>query len=290
MALYRDFRTPEELDREYNPRLAVPNVDDEFKRWAEDSARARGALPGARLDVRYGPTRAEYLDLFPAEKAGAPVHVFFHGGYWRAFTAKEFSFVAEPLRRRGVTTAVVNYALCPEVTVEEIVRQCRAALAWVHRNAASFGGDPARISISGHSAGGHIVGMMLATEWERLYGLPADLVKTACPISGLYDLEPFPFTWLQPTLQLGWDQVRRCSPLRHLPSAAPGPRVAVVVGGRESAEFHRQAESYVAALAAAGHAPRYLDVEDRDHFTILHDLRGAGGGPLFDAILDAVGG
>jgi arylformamidase len=283
--LYRDFATSEALDREYNPRLAVPDVDSEFRRWAEDSARVRAELP-CRLDVPYGPTRAEHLDLFPAERGGAPVHVFFHGGYWRAFTAKEFSFVAEPLHRRGIAVAIVNYALCPEVKVEEIVRQCRAALAWVKRNAAAFGGDPARISISGHSAGGHITGMMLATEWERLYGLPGDLVKAACPVSGLYDLEPFPFTWLQPTLQLGWDEVRRCSPLRRLP--APGPRIAVVVGGRESAEFHRQAEEYVAALRGAGHAPAYLDVPERDHFTILHDLRGAGGGPLLDAILEGV--
>lgn len=284
--LYRNFATQEELDREYNPRLSVVNVEEEFARWAADSLRVRRELP-ARLDVPYGPTRAEYLDLFPAERPGAPVHVFFHGGYWRAFTAKEFSFVAEPLHRRGVAVAVVNYALCPGVMVEEIVRQCRAALAWVHRNAATFGGDPARLSISGHSAGGHITGMMLATEWERVYGLPADLVKAACPISGLYDLEPFPFTWLQPTLQLGWDQVRRCSPLRHLPK--PGPAITVALGGRESAEFHRQAETYVAALREAGHSPVYLDVPGRDHFTILHDLRGEGGGPLLDAILDGVG-
>lgn len=276
MKLYRDFTSQEEIDREYNAGAAVPDSAARIEGWIARSAAARGSL-SCRLGVAYGPTRDEYLDIFPSGER-APVHVFVHGGYWRRFTAREHSFVAPPLVAAGVSVVVVNYALCPGVGIDEIVRQVRASIAWTHRNAASFGGDPDRISISGHSAGGQLTAMALATDWPGVYDLPTDTLKAGLPISGLFDLAPFPYSFLQPALQLDWGQVRRNSPISLPPP--PGIPVTVAVGGSESAEFRRQS----AAFAEAWTGSRYLEIPGCNHFTVLEELERAES-PLLAALL-----
>ncbi|HEU5322155.1 MAG TPA: alpha/beta hydrolase fold domain-containing protein, partial [Methylomirabilota bacterium] len=131
----------EALDREYDNRRKVAGAADYLARYAKDSARARGELP-CRLDVPYGAHAGETLDVFPAAAPGAPVHVFVHGGYWQWLDKADFSFVARAFVP-DAAVVVVDYALIPAVDMDEQVRQCRAAVAWVHRHAASFNGDPA---------------------------------------------------------------------------------------------------------------------------------------------------
>ena len=268
--LYREFADAEAIDREYNLVQAVPDAGAIAEAWATRSEEARAALDSA-LGVRYGPTREEYVDVFPPAGAGpSPVHVFIHGGYWRRFSARDFSFVARPLAARGAVVVVANYALCPQVSVGEILRQCRAALAWVHDRIADYGGDPARISVSGHSAGGHLTAMALATDWPGAYGRPADLIKAAVPVSGVFDLAPIPYTFVQPWVQLGWDEVRTLSPMNRVPpGTAP---VTVAVGGAETAEFVRQSKAWHGALRAAGREADYLEVPERHHFDVLDEL------------------
>lgn len=280
--LYRDFTTQEAIDRQYDPALSV-DAASALQGYREASEAARAALESVQ-DLAYGPTRAECLDLFPAATAGAPLHVFFHGGYWRALSSKEFAFVARALVPAGVSVAVVNYALCPSVSVTEIVRQCRAALAWLHRHGDRHGYDAGRITVSGHSAGGQIVGMLLATDWSGQYGLPDHLIKAATTISGLFDLAPFPYSWLQPKLQLTGREVIDCSPI-HRPPVVACP-VSVAVGGRESDEFHRQSRDYLAHLESSGVTPsvQSLTVPDAHHFSVIEGL-GTGQGPLFENIL-----
>lgn len=282
--LYKNFTTQEEIDQEYNPRFKVPNAQEVMDGYLESSQHIRQAHDH-QMDIAFGPTLAEHFDFFPAKSPNTPLHVFIHGGYWRAFSSKEFSFIAEPFLQEEIHVAVINYALCPAVTLDEIVRQCRAALAFLYRNPLALTYDPEQISISGHSAGGHLVGMMLATDWKTNYGLPADLIKSACAMSGLFDLSPFPYSWLQPQLQLTWAQVARNSPIHH-PPATSNP-IIVAVGGEESNEFHAQAETYVEVLKASENAVEYLDLKGRDHFTILHDFLGKGG-DLFQAILGKI--
>jgi arylformamidase len=282
LTLYRDFTSSAEIDREYNPRLTVGDGEAtaRLNEVIERSLRIRSEYT-SRQDVPYGDSDAETVDIYLAAKRPAPIHVFIHGGYWRAFSSKDFASVAEACVENDITAVLVNYALCPAVTIDEIVRQCRAALSWVWKNAPSFDGDPKRLSLSGHSAGGHLTAMLLATDWTQ-WGLPADAIRFACPISGLYDLGPFPHSFLQPSLKLDAAQVTRNSPL-FLSPRTRSP-VLVAVGGDETAEFHRQAEEYVAWLKRHGIAVDYLDLAGRNHFTVLDDFRGRGG-PLFQAML-----
>src|SRR5262249_35447997 len=154
--------------------------------------RSREARASRRciLDQRYGPTLDETLDIFPADGKDAPVFVFLHGGYWRANTSKEFSCVALGLQTLRITPVVVNYSLCPKVTIDEITRQARGAVAWILGNIGRYAGDPQRVALGGHSAGGHLTAMCLQTRWTDEYGLAPNPFVAAVLVSGIYDLRP----------------------------------------------------------------------------------------------------
>ena len=230
---------PAWLDSMYNNRELVSDSADYRQRWGVDSTEATRTQM-CELDIRYGGGPGEHLDVFATDQADAPVLFFIHGGYWRAMDKKDHSFIAPVFTRQGVCVVVPNYALAPTVTVPEITMQMVQALAWTWRNVAAHGGNPARITVAGHSAGGHLAAMMLACLWP-VYGkdLPADLVKNALSISGLHDLDPIMRTpFLQPDLQLTQQQVRQASPAL-LPAPLQGT-LAAVSGAQESEEFHRQ--------------------------------------------------
>ena len=272
--LYHTFSTQEEIDQEYNPRFIVENTDELIKSYFTESQRVLREYSN-RSAVAYGPTLSETLDIFPAEKLCSPIHIFFHGGYWHSLTSRDFAFVAEGLVRNGITAVLVNYALCPSVSIDEIVRQSRAAAAWTFRNAEDFGGNPEQITVSGHSAGGHLTGMLLSTDWEKNYGLPPNLIKGFLPVSGLFDLKPFPFSWLQPKLLLTSEQVLRNSPVFLKPVYSP--HVMVAVGADESHEFQRQSKNYTIFLQKHGVPAEYLSMPGKNHFNIIHDFLGDGG-------------
>ena len=285
--LYRDFATQEELDAQYDLESTVEDVSLYADFYAKESEKVRAEFEH-RLDVPFGPTLVEHLDLYPAPggASGTPVLVYLHGGYWRSRTSKEFGFVARGPASKGVATVVVNYALCPEVTIDEIVRQARAALVWTYNNAPSFGGDPERIHVAGHSAGGHLTAMLLATDWEGDYGLRGDIIKGACAISGLFDLAPFPYTFLQPSLQLTWDQVLRNSPIRRLPDEAPP--LLVAYGEDEPSELRRQSEDFFAAWRDKGLPGDLLrPLPGKNHYDVIDGFLDAES-PLCSAILEGV--
>jgi arylformamidase len=241
-----------------------------FERGARAAAAARA---GARceLDIVYGDGPNETLDVFPAARAGAPVLVFVHGGYWRSLDKADFSFVAPSFVADGAMVVVPNYALCPAVTIEQISLQMAAAVAWTWRHAARFGGDPSRIALAGHSAGGHLVAMLLSCRWKEVGDdLPAQPLTGGLSISGLYDLEPVRHTpFLKADLRLTPAAVARLSP-----AFFPRPRGAplfAVAGGDESEEFIRQ-NRLIRDVWGPTAVPVCETLPGTNHFTVLADL------------------
>ena len=267
--LYSHFQTQAEIDAQYNPSLKLANPAAAGQHYAETAQRTRDTLP-CHLDVPYGPTLAETLDIFPASVPHAPVFVFFHGGYWRALSSKEFSGVALGLNALGITTVVVNYALCPSVSLDEITRQARASVAWVVRHIATYGGDPQRIAIGGHSAGAHLAAMCLQTPWAQDYGLPENPMVAALLFSGLYDLAPLRYSYLQAQIQLDEGIIQRNSPAFRV-RACPTP-TWITWGGEETTEFARQSERLHTASQALGNPTELSPIPDTDHFTVIHGL------------------
>lgn len=230
--------SPAQLDAMYNNRALVPEFASYFERWAGSSKIAVTEHPHT-LDIAYGSQPGEKLDIFPGASKGAPVMVFIHGGYWRSLDKSDHSFVAPAFTANGACVVIPNYDLCPAVTIPDIAMQMVRALAWVYRGVAEYGGDASRITVVGHSAGGHLAALLLVCQWQQYArDLPVDLVKCALSISGLYELDSVmqaPF--LKESLRLTPDQVLRVSPAW---MAAPENRTLfTVAGANESAEFLR---------------------------------------------------
>jgi arylformamidase len=276
--------TTEYCDREYNARAAIPDPQRILASWAERAASTRRQR-AALLDLPYGETSPERLDLFPTPREGSPLLVYIHGGYWRALDKSDFSWVAPAFVDHGVAVAVVNYGLAPATSIEEIVRQMLRAMAWLYRKADDLGFDPRRIYVSGHSAGGHLSAMMLAALWNRYADdLPADLVKGVLAVSGVFDLEPLvhaPFVNVD--LQLDLERASALSPARMLPATSAPMYTAV--GGNESAEFKRQGA--LIAKRWRENVVRNVPMAGFNHLTVAEEL-GNPGSPLFDAALELI--
>lgn len=260
------------LDAQYNNRARVPDHASYFERWRAASSLAR-RQPGVLLDLRYGDGEGESLDLFPPSvptDRPAPVLVFIHGGYWRSLSKSDHSFVAPSFNADGALVVVPDYALAPAVSVEHITLQTARALAWVWRHIAGYGGDPQRIAVVGHSAGGHAAAMLLSCRWRQLdEALPAQLLTRAMAISGLFDLEPLRHTTiLQPDLQLTRASVARLSPAFF---PRPKGRLYAVVGADESDEFLRQ-NSLIRDVWGPTSVPVCETLPGVNHFSILHNL------------------
>lgn len=259
------------LDAQYDNRVRMPQFVEYFAQWEAWSEKARAALP-ATLDISYGTLSVETLDIFPAEQSDAPIQIMIHGGYWYSLDKQHESFVAEGFRPHGVTTVVINFGLAPEYRMDEIVRQIRAAAAWVWRNARSFGGDPSRIYSIGQSAGGHLAAMLLATDWPEFGDdLPPDLIKGGASISGIYDLEPIRLCYLNEKIGLDAAEARRNSPIeQRYPVSAP---FMFVSGDIESDEYARQAEAMISVWDRHGYPSQRLDLPGFNHFTMAHQLK-----------------
>jgi arylformamidase len=271
---------PAELDRAYNNRALVPAFAEHFAHWQRESLHARQHLRGF-LDVAYGRGPNESLDLFVPDEPvqGAPVLVFVHGGYWRSLDKADHSFVAPPFVAQGACVVVINYALCPAVTVPDIALQTARALAWVARHIGNFGGDPHSISVVGHSAGGHLAAMMLACDWSSLGAdLPPHLVRQAVSISGLFDLAPIQQTpFLQSSLQLINTHVHQASPAYWAAPRVVGGRgqLMALVGGDESPEFLRQ-NALIQHVWGPEVVPVCESLPGLNHFSVLEAMTQTG--------------
>lgn len=270
-AVYRGY-TQAELDAQYSQATLVPDLTPYVSFWKDESERARRELD-CRTDVAYGPSRAERLDIFPAARPGAPVHLNFHGGAWRLLSKEYAAFPALQLVPAGATYAAVDFALAAEVTLDEMVRQVRAATAWMYAHAGEYNGDPDRLFISGHSSGAHLCAMILADGWRAEAGLPETLVKGAVIASGAYDLEPVRLSARNEYLNLDEAAARRNSATRHIP--ANGPPILVGWGEGELDEFRRQGAEFAVAWEAAGNHATAEEFPGHNHF----DMSNAFGDP-----------
>jgi arylformamidase len=259
---------PLELEAEYNNRARVPEHQQIFDRWTRDAATYReraSAATRATLGLTYGPSPRQTIDIFQAATDAAPLALFIHGGYWRSLEPSQFSHMAAGLNTRGVTVAVAGYDLCPQVTIVAIIDQMRQACVFLWRRL----GRP--IMVYGHSAGGHLAGAMLATDWTAIDATaPPRLVAAAYSISGLFDLTPLINVSMNTDLRLDAAEARRVSPL-YWP-APVGASFDSVVGALESSEFLRQARVIVDSWAKAGVATRYEAIAHANHFTVCDAL------------------
>ncbi len=267
-ALYRGYDAAA-LDRQYNARESVASFDAEYAKYVDESARVQREI-GHRAGIVYDKASGQTLDFYPAAE-GAPLFLWIHGGYWRASSSDDNAFAVRGLHAHGFAVAVLNYALAPSVTLDEIVRQVRAALAFLHRNRGELGLGPGRFVVGGSSAGGHLTAMLLGAGWQADLGLPADVVAVGLDLSGLHDLEPLLHTHINGWMHLDPGQIARNSPMRLIPARTSATLIASV-GGRETDEFRRQTADYAAAWRAAGHAVRVVEMPDHNHFDLALSL------------------
>lgn len=265
---------PARLNRDYNARETVSpeRFAHAMTRYRQQSDLLRA--PWLRHgDVVYDPESGQVLDIFgPAagpRDAPCPVFIFIHGGYWRALSKRDSAMMAGMLAARGIASVIVDYTLAPQATLDEIVRQVRAAVAFVWHHGRGHGLDPDRICIGGSSAGGHLTGAVLAQGWHDDFRVPADLIKFAMPVSGLFELAPIAATFPQEWLQLDADAVARLSPLRHVP--VNGCPITVAWAQHEAPGFLRQSMAYATSWRAAGGRATLLQIPECNHFDILLD-------------------
>ena len=259
-------------DRMYNNRALVPEHAQHFAYWREASAHVR-ETHRCFQDVAYGRGLNETLDIFPTDTASdkVPVVVFIHGGYWRSLDKADHSFIAPTFTAEGAHVVVPNYALCPAVTVSDISLQMVKAVVWVWRNIHRFGGDSRRITVMGHSAGGHLAAMLMACDWPAYAAdVPADVVSKALSISGLYELESIRATpYLADSLRLTEEVAVRNSPA-WMPAPQQGTLYSVA-GGIESDEFLRH-NALIQQAWGADRVPVAEALGGLQHFSIVEAL------------------
>ncbi|NQV56126.1 MAG: alpha/beta hydrolase [Rhodospirillales bacterium] len=268
MTVYRDYDL-DALEAQYDIVSTIDDIDVYHAQYGGLSAKAVERLSG-KLDIAYGDDPLQKLDAFPTASGGAPILAFIHGGYWAAGDKAGYRFPADTFHDAGAVWAPINYRLAPAVTLDDIVDDARSALAWIYKNAAEIGGDPDQLYVFGHSAGGHLAAMTLATGWHEKYGIPENAIKGGAPCSGLHDLNPFLHTSQKNYLNLDDAAVSRNSPMENLPPA--GTKMVMAWGGLETPEFRRQSEDYAAACKTAGAEVTTHAYPEHNHFSLASEL------------------
>jgi arylformamidase len=258
------------LEKGYNVRLLVDDFDGLISRWSDRSEKFRQNVDSS-LNCQYGDGEKDKLDIFRCGEANAPLFIFIHGGYWQRGDKSVYSFVAESFINSGIDVAVIGYQLCPGASMTNIVEKIQEAIIWIWRNAENYSISKNRINVSGHSAGGHITGMILATDWQQISSdLPTDLVKTGIPISGLYQLETLRKTTIADAL--GLDDVESMALSPHFFEPITTAPILVTLGGAETPEFHWQTDQFVEKWKLHDISLDYHAEPDVDHFGVVERL------------------
>jgi arylformamidase len=276
-----------ELDAAYDQAVYQPNILQLNKRWASNSARTRARI-GEPERRAYGDSGIEQLDLFRTAKSNAPIFVFIHGGAWIRGDAKSYSAPAEMFVGAGAHYIVPDFTSVADAggSLFPMAEQMRRAIAWVWRNAASFGGDPNRLYIGGQSSGAHLAAVALTTDWPREFDVPADIVKGGLCTSGMYELAPVRLSARANYVKFTDAMVEALSPIRHLDRL--GAPVIVSYGTYETPEFIRQAKEFAAAVRDAGKLRELVVAENYSHLDLPETLCNPYG-LLGDAVLKMMG-
>ena len=260
-----------ELDAAYENSVYEPNIRQISQRLASmaDGMRARRGEPQR---VAYGPTEIEKLDIYKTRVARAPIFVFIHGGTWRTGSSRRSAFPAELFIDHGAHYVALDFinVLDAGGDLRVMADQVRRGIAWVYRNAESFGGDPNRLYIGGHSSGGHLCGVALITDWQKDFGLPADMVKGGLCMSGMYDLKPVRLSWRNSYIKFDNAMEHDMSSIRHIDMIRAA--VTVTYGTFETPEFQRQGRDFAAALREAGHKVTLIELPHFAHLEAEESL------------------
>ena len=260
-----------ELDDAYDQRVYAANVPQILARYKASSDVARTRL-GQPRRYAYGPTPVEGLDVYVTRRANAPISILIHGGAWRGEVARDYAFPAELFVNAGAHYVVPDFAPVQDHggSLLPMADQVRRAVAWVYRNAQSFGGDPGRIYVSGHSSGGHLAGVVLVTDWKKEFNLPADTVKGGLCCSGMFDLKPVRLSARSSYVKFTDEMEQVLSSQRHIDKL--NCPVIVAYGTLETPEFQRQSRDFAAAVKAAGKPVELLVGANYNHFEIIETL------------------
>lgn len=259
-----------ELDAAYDQLAYAPNEEQILKRYASNSELTRHRLgPPERL--AYGPSEIERLDVFRPKRSRAPIHIYIHGGAWRGGAAKDYAFPADMFVAAGAVYVVLDFVAVQNAfgNLMPMAEQVRRAIAWVYRNAIRFGGDRERIYVCGHSSGGHLCAVALATDWND-HGVPGDVIKGAISISGLYDLKPVRLSARSSYVKLNDATEEQLSPIRHLDKLRTP--LAVFYGSNETPEFQRQNRDFAAAVKATGKPVELIEAQNYTHFDMMESV------------------
>jgi len=279
---YQDYDAAA-LDIQYNARASVASFDDEYARLVNVSKAVMRDIEH-QAGIVYDDDSGETLDFYPAGK-DAPLFVWIHGGYWRGGNAADNAFAVPGLHAHGFNVAVIDYTLAPSVTLDEIVRQIRTAISFLHRNRRRFTIGVGPFVVGGTSAGGHLTAMLLSDDWQHVYNVPDDIVGVGLDLSGLHDLTPLPQTHINGWMNFDEAMVARNSPMFLIPKASSTHLIASV-GGLETPEFRRQTAAYAEAWRQAGHSATVVDMPELNHFNLPLTLQERDG-KLVSAVLDA---
>ena len=266
--VYKQFRA-EEMESHFNPRAVLPDVDGLIAERSAKSAETRKKLQNHR-NLAYGDSERQVVDIFPAAKPNAPVNLYIHGGYWRAVSKDDVSQIANHFHAKGVTAVLLEYDLCPNVTLTDIVRQARQGVAWTYRNIANYGGDPDRFYISGSSAGGHLVGMVLAHDWSGEEDIPEDFIKGAVAITGVMDTDPVLYVTPNEQIQLTPKLSHTNNPMLN-PPTLQSPLI-IAVGADEPDGWRQMSKDYYELCKLRGQTCEYHEVPGTHHFSVTESI------------------
>jgi arylformamidase len=260
-----------ELDAAYDQSFYAPLARQVIKRYASNSEAVRARI-GQPLRESYGPTAIEQLDIYRTKRPNAPIFVFIHGGAWLGGEAKNYAFPAEMFVNAGAHYVALDFVAIKAANgdLRVMAEQVRRAIAWVYKNAASFGGDRDRLYIGGHSSGGHLCGVALVTDWPKDFGLPADMVKGGLCMSGMYDMKAVRLSKRSSYVKFTDEMERAMSSQRQLDQLrAP---IVVSYGTNETPEFQRQNRDFAAVVKAAGKPVELVEAPNFNHFEIAESL------------------